>query len=102
MYVCVCTYAQRLPKHTAYIVCTYVRSMCHFSIHTYYTMHKWHKLNYITNEITFDIIIEKKLFYYVCTYVSMLAYLGIIHYFQHFCKSTESTLGGGGKSSCML
>ena len=27
--------------------------------------------------------------------------LGIIHYFQHFHKSTESTLGGG-KSSCML
>ena len=25
--------------------------------------------------------------------------LGIIHYFQHFCKSM---LGGGGKSSCML
>ena len=28
--------------------------------------------------------------------------LGIIHYFQHFRKSTESTLGGGGKSSCTL
>ena len=28
--------------------------------------------------------------------------LGIIHYFQHFCKSTESMLGGGGKSSCIL
>ena len=25
--------------------------------------------------------------------------LGITHYFQHFHKSTESTLGGGGKSS---
>ena len=24
--------------------------------------------------------------------------IGIIHYFQHFCKSTESTLGGGSKS----
>ena len=28
--------------------------------------------------------------------------LGIIHYFQHFHKSTESTLGGGGKFSCTL
>ena len=27
--------------------------------------------------------------------------LGVIHYFQHYHKSTESTLGGGGKSSCM-
>ena len=26
----------------------------------------------------------------------------IIHYFQQYHKSTESTLGGGGKSSCML
>ena len=28
--------------------------------------------------------------------------LRITHNFQHFCKSTESLLGGGGKSSCML
>ena len=28
--------------------------------------------------------------------------LGIIHYFQHFCKGTESMLGGVGKSSCTL
>ena len=28
-------------------------------------------------------------------------FLGIIHYFQQYHKSTESTLGGG-KSSCML
>ena len=27
-------------------------------------------------------------------------HLGIIHYFQHYHKSTQSTLGGGGKSSC--
>ena len=32
----------------------------------------------------------------------MASHLGIIHYFKHFHKSTKSTLGGGGKSSCML
>ena len=26
----------------------------------------------------------------------LATHLGIIHYFQHFCKSAESTLGGGG------
>ena len=39
----------------------------------------------------------------ILSYQLLLAVcLGIIHYFQHFHKSTEATLRGGDKSSCTL
>ena len=38
---------------------------------------------------------------YIVVHIKVLQ-LRIIHCFQHFHKSTESTLGGGSKSSCTL